>query len=175
MQLRAELEPQFDVAEKLYPEIYAAIMEYTAFYDENGDEGNAAYKQLEAKLKNLTGKDMAEFNLWEWWEAEGAESLAFAISLPTPKQVDNVTLEELTELVKRAQGFNGPSDTDTDFRAAFYDCLVFSVRYFHKLLELNFEAYSHKLFQRNKDAAGNYFEYSTAEIVARLWNTDRIS
>ena len=175
MRLRTELEPQFNVAEKLYPEIYAAIMEYTAFYDDNGDEGNATYKQLEAKFKKLTGKDMAEFNLWEWWEAEGAESLAFAISLPNPKRVDNVTLEELTELVKRAQGFNEPPATDTDFRAAFYECLVFSVRYFHQLLELNFEAYSPKLFQRNKEEAGNYFEYSTAEIVARLWNTGRVS
>ncbi len=170
MLLRKELEPQFDVAEQLYPEVYAALVDYTAFCDAHGDEDNAENDKLMIKLQTLTGKDLAGVNLWEWWEEDGAENLAFAISLPSPQKVTNITLSELTELVQRAQGFTKPASTATGFQAAFYNTVVFSIRYFHQLLALNFKAYSHKLFQRNKDSQGNYFEYSTTEIVAKLWN-----
>jgi len=37
-------------------------------------------------------------------------------------------------------------------------------------LEKNFKHYNHKLFQRNKDKKGNYFEYSIEEVVEILWN-----
>lgn len=170
MLLREELEPRFDLAEKLYPEVYDAIMEYATFCGKKGDEDNTEGNKMRVKLQKLTGKDISEVNLWEWWEEEGAEDLAFAISLPSPKKVADITLNELTELVKRAQGLEKPALADTSFQAAFYDTMVFSIRYFHQLIELNFEAYSHKLFQRNKDNQGKYFEYSTTEIVAKLWN-----
>jgi hypothetical protein len=170
MLLRKELEPRFDVAEKLYPEVYEAITAYATFCDNHGDEEDTGYNDLKIKIQQLTGKDMTNINLWEWWEEEGAENLAFTISLPSPRKVANITLSELTELVKRAQGLEQPANTDTGFQAAFYDTLVFSIRYFHQLIELNFKEYSHKLFQRNKDLRGNYYEYSTAEIVAKLWS-----
>jgi hypothetical protein len=38
MQLRKEIEPQWDIAEKRYPEILKLILDYTDFCDENGDE-----------------------------------------------------------------------------------------------------------------------------------------
>jgi hypothetical protein len=37
-------------------------------------------------------------------------------------------------------------------------------------LALNFKTYDVRLFQRNKDKSGNYFEYSIAEIAAKLWD-----
>jgi hypothetical protein len=166
--LRKELEPQLDVAEQRYPEVYAAIMAYTAFCDAHGDEDNTKNNKLRDKLQKLTGKDLSDVNLEEWWEEDGAENLAFAISLPSPQKVADITLSELTELVQRAQGLAKPACAATGFQATYYDTVVFSIRYFHQLLALNFKAYSHKLFQRNQDSQGKYFEYSTAEIVAKL-------
>jgi hypothetical protein len=170
MTLREKLEPPFEVAEKRYPNVYTSLMEYTDFCDQNGDKEGVAYKKLENKLRELTGKDMSEFNLWEWWEEDGAENLAFAISMPAPQKIDAITFDELTELVSRAKGAADSGATSQGFRALFYDYLVFSIRYFHKLIELNFKAYDQKLFNRNKDERGNYFEYSVAEIVEKIWD-----
>lgn len=50
MELRKEIEPQLDIAEKLYPEILKSILDYTDFVDENGDEDNGEYTKLEQKL-----------------------------------------------------------------------------------------------------------------------------
>lgn len=170
MELRKEIEPQFDIAEKVYPEILKSILDYTEFCDENSDEDNVEYKILEDKLNKLTGKDMSQFNLWEWWEEDGAENLAFDISLPNAKQIDEITSAELFEIVRRLKTFEEPDENDQSFKAMFYIRTVFGNSYFDKFLELNFKTYDVKLFQRNKDKNGNYFEYSIDEIVEKLWN-----
>ena len=84
MQLRNVLNPDLNTAEQRYPEVLEAILAYTDFCDEQGDGELSEYKKLEGKLHVLTGKDISRFNLGEWWEEEGAESLAFKISLPDP-------------------------------------------------------------------------------------------
>ncbi len=101
MQLRKEIEPDFETVEKRYPIALKAIMSYTAYCDENGDEDLVEYNKLADYLHQLTGKDMPQFNLWEWWEEEGAEVLAFKIVLPEPQCVHNITMDELYEVVKR--------------------------------------------------------------------------
>lgn len=65
MELRTELEPQFEISEKRYPEILNLILEYTKFIDENGDEEGKEYENLAHKLYLLTNKDLSKFNLWE--------------------------------------------------------------------------------------------------------------
>ncbi|GHU21049.1 hypothetical protein FACS189475_10250 [Betaproteobacteria bacterium] len=57
--MRKELEPDWETAEKLYPEIVELIEKYTGYCDENGDEDNVEYKKLENKLHEITGKDMS--------------------------------------------------------------------------------------------------------------------
>ncbi|WP_300690727.1 hypothetical protein [Chryseobacterium sp.] len=37
MELRKEIEPDYDTAEKRYPEILKLILQYTDYCDENGD------------------------------------------------------------------------------------------------------------------------------------------
>jgi len=68
MELRQEIEPDFETAEKIYPEVLKLILTYTDYSDENGDDDNAEYQRLENTLHKMTGKDMSQFNLWEWWE-----------------------------------------------------------------------------------------------------------
>ncbi|PIF45938.1 hypothetical protein CLU96_2954 [Chryseobacterium sp. 52] len=170
MELRKEIEPDFDTAEKLYPEILQLILEYTDECDENGDEDHTAYKKLENTLHEMTGKEMSRFNLWEWWEADGAENLAFDIALPDPKIIDNITKNELSEIVRKLKTFEVPGEDTESFKAQFYSNVCFGNGYYYQFLKLNFKTYNLKLFQRNKDKSGNYFEYSLEETTERLWN-----
>lgn len=170
MQLRKEIEPDFATAEKLYPEILRLILEYTAYCDENGDEDLQEYKKLENTLHQMTGKEMSQFDLWEWWESDGAENLAFSISLPVPQRVDHMTKDELDEIVRRMKTFELPDPEDNTFKAQFYTYLSFGHDFYPELLKINGIPYDIRLFQRHKDKSGNYFEYSQEEITDQLWN-----
>ncbi|WP_300674598.1 hypothetical protein [Soonwooa sp.] len=171
MELRKEIEPDFETAEKRYPEILKLILAYTDYCDENGDEDNSEYEKLEKKLHEMTEKDMSQFNLWEWWEGDGTENLAFDISLPEPQIVENITKEELTEIVRRLKSYEEPNEDDQSFKSTFWNYTLFGNNaYYDSFLELNFKAFDDKLFQRNKDKQGNYFEFSQDEIVEKLWN-----
>jgi len=165
MQLKNELEPDLKTAEQRCPKVLEAILAYTNFCDKHGDEELTEYKKLEEKLHSLTGKDMSRFNLGEWWEEEGAEPLAFKISLPDPVFNGDITREELREIVNRLKTFSEPTESDDSFSGQF--CLYLD-GYYHSLLSFNFKGYDPKLFQRNKDKNGKYFEYSADEIVARI-------
>lgn len=173
MQLRKEIEPQIEIAEQRYPKVLKLILEYTDYCDENGDEDNSEYEKLENKLNKITGKDMSEFDLWEWWEGDGAENLAFDISLPEPQTVDDITKEELTEIISRLKTYQQPDENDESFRALFYHRTLFGNDYYYNFLEQNFTTYDPQLFQRQKDKNGNYFEYNTEEIVEKLWNNGK--
>ncbi|WP_129748143.1 hypothetical protein [Flavobacterium anhuiense] len=172
MKLRKEIEPQFDVAKKHYPEILKLILDYTDFCDENGDEENLEYKILEDKLHRISGKEMSQFNLCEWWEEEGAEVLAFNISLPNPEKTENISKDELYEVIRRLKSFEEPKDL-SDFAVSFYINVVSGNGYFMKWLQMNFSSFKLNLFQRNKDKKGKYFEYSIDEVVEILWNNGK--
>lgn len=167
MELRKEIEPDFETAEKIYPEVLKLILAYTDYCDENGDEDNSEYQNLENKLHEITGKDMSQFNLWEWWEEECKEVLAFRISLPDAKIVVNITPDELTEIVRRQKTFVEQDENDGSLKGQFHYHID---DYFIDFLKLNFKTFDHKLFQRHKDKYGNYFEYSEKEVVEKLWN-----
>ena len=167
MVLRKEIEPDFETAEKLYPEVLKLILAYTDFWDQNGDEENTEYIKLENKLHTITGKDIAAFHIGEWWEEEGAEVLAFRISLPNPIIVENITKQELQEIVSRQKTFVMQDENDDRLQAKFHYHVD---RYYIDFLKLNCKNFNHKLFQRHKDNNGDYFEYSIDEIVERLWN-----
>lgn len=165
MQLRNVLEPDLKTAEQRYPEVLEAILAYTNFCDEHGDQELTEYTKLEDKLHGLTGKDMSRFNLSEWWEEEGAEPLAFKISLPDPVFTEDITMEELGEIVDRLKTLN-ESERDESFSGQFS---LYLDGYYHSLLSLNFKGYDPKLFQRNKDKNGKDFEYTADEIVGKIW------
>ena len=166
MQLRKEIEPDFETVEKRYPIALKAIMSYTAYCDENGDEDLVEYNKLADYLHQLTGKDMPQFNLWEWWEEEGAEVLAFRIVLPEPQCVHNISMDELYEVVKRLKTDIYTPSEDGSLKELFKYHLD---EYYKLFLERNFNTYDPKLFERNINDKGEYFEYTEAEIVQMLW------
>ena len=166
MQLRKEIEPDFETVEKRYPIALKAIMSYTAYCDENGDEDLVEYNNLADYLHQLTGKDMSQFNLWEWWEEEGAEVLAFKIVLPEPQCVYNITMDEVHEIVKRLKTDIYTPSEDGSLKEIFKYHLD---EYSKLFLERNFNTYDPKLFERNINDKGEYFEYTEAQIVQMLW------
>lgn len=166
MQLRKEIEPDFETVEKRYPIALKAIMSYTAHCDENGDEDLVEYNKLADSLHQLTGKDMSQFNLWEWWEEEGAEVLAFKIVLPEPQCVHNITMDELYEIVKRLKTDIYTPSEDGSLKELFK---YHRDEYYKLFLERNFNTYDPKLFERNINDKGEYFEYTEAQIVQMLW------
>ncbi|AZA76645.1 hypothetical protein EG347_03480 [Chryseobacterium sp. G0186] len=170
MILRREIEPDIETTENRYSEILRLILEYTDLCDHNGDEDSSGYKILENKLHSMTGKEMSRFNLWEWWEGDGAEHLAFDISLPDPQRVENITREEVAEIVRRMATFEIPDPEDKTFKSLFYSYLCFGSDYYPEFLKLNCKTYDIKLFQSHKNRDGNYFEYSQEEITDFLWN-----
>jgi hypothetical protein len=167
MELRKEIEPDFQTLEKRYPEVLKLILAYSDYCEENGDEDNTEYQKLENTLHEMTGKDMSQFNLWEWWEEEGAEVLAFRISLPAPKIIEPITKDELVEIVRRQKTFVMQDEDDKSLKGQFHYHLD---DYFIDFLTLNFTTFDRCLFQRQKDKQGNYFEYNQNEIVEKLWN-----
>lgn len=166
MKLREEFEPKIEIARQNYSTIKKKILDYTAYSDENGDEDSSKYKELEHELHKLTGKDMSKFNLWEWWEADGIENLAFRIALPNPTKITDITKEELREVLTRTNPFEVLKEPENDELLMLLHTNKWY--YYHDLLKLNFDKYNYKFFSRNKDKNGNYFEYSIDEIVEKL-------
>jgi hypothetical protein len=166
MNLRNELEPKLEIAEKYYPRVLDLILKYTEYCDDNNDEEFIEYKKLGNALQSFTGKDISKYNLWEWWEEEGAEVLAFRISLPEAEIIENISREELSEIIKRITSFEEPDENDNSFKSQFHYYLN---DYYHDLLKINFKNYQADLFDRQKDNNGNYYEYSNEELTKRIW------
>lgn len=171
MELRKEIEPQLDIAENLYPEILDQILKYTEFIDKNGDENNIEYKNVEARLNKLTNKDVSKYNLWEYWETEGAEILAFRIGLPDPLKVDHITKEEVTEIVRRIGHFEESEKewNDQTFKEQFS---LYLDDYYHEFLKLNFKKYDYtNIFGQQRDKNKKQFWWTDEEKINLLWTT----
>ena len=167
--MRAQIEPDFERARKIYDEILEQILAYTDYCDENDDEDGEEYHKVEQRLAKISGKDMSKFSLHEWWEAEGAENLAFDIALPEPKLVPDITKDELRQIVERMLA--PVPEFDDDFLEAFYIRVKFACEgaYFAEFLKLNFaKTFSFELFER-REIEGVMRELSANEIVEILW------
>ena len=162
--------PDFETARERYGEILRQILAYADYCDAKGDEDGAKYHELEDALHKITGKDMSKFNLREWWEADGAENLAFDIALPEPNLVPDITKDELREIVECMSTFE-PRETGDEFLDAFWYRPNFAVEggYFTEFLRLNFkDAYDPRLFERCEQN-GEITELGADEITQILW------
>lgn len=166
MELRSTIEPDIDTTQSRYPVVLKSILDYTSYCDEHGDKDLSEYGNLEIKLHQITGKDMSRYNLSEWWEEEGAEVLAFRISLPEPVKVKDLSREEVLEIIRRIKTFEEPDVDDTSFSSQFR---LYLDSYYHNFLAINCGGYQVKFFQRNKDKSSKYFEYSLEEIYEKIW------
>ena len=103
--LRKELRTDFATAEKLYPLILKRLEDYEAFHDAQSDGTpkevfDKEYKAMEQYLSELTGKDLSDTWLWEWWECNGIEAFAFDLAMPDPEKHNDLTREDIAAFVR---------------------------------------------------------------------------
>lgn len=162
--LRTEIEPQIEIAEKHYSEILTIINNYEKYVDENGDDNDIEYKKIQNILHKITGKDMSQYSLYETSEAEGSEVLSFRIGLPDPIKIDDLTRNEVCEIVRRIKTpfFEDENyDQDGSFKSIFSPYLD---DYYHTFLKCNLKKYKFTYFLRQKDGS----ELSISEIVDKI-------
>lgn len=171
--LRAELRPDFETAEKLYPLILSRLQEYEAFHDSQSEDTpeevfEVEYQKMQTYLSELTGKDLSDVWLWEWWEGNGIEVFAFDLAMPEPKKHNDLTKEDLRDFVEIicTEHF----DYQTDFEEEFMPYMFYNQQYFFRFLELNFKGFRYDFFIQQKDQSGNDYEPTTDEIVEKIWN-----
>ncbi|MEP2279520.1 hypothetical protein [Maribacter sp.] len=165
--MRPELKPNLAIARKLYPVVKQKILDFTEFWDNNPNKAELKHDEVKSDLEKLTGKNLAEFNLWEYWEADGIENLSFRISLPDPIRISDFKKNELMEVLVKIKTFENPEKYEDD-EIAMQNWANES-SYFQKLIDINFVNYQHKYFNQNKDKNGNYFEYTVDEISDFIW------
>ena len=166
MKLRPELEPKIATAEKLFPQIVELITIYDDGYDNDDREKIATAIN---QINSLTGKNITEDDLFEYWEGYSKEELALQFAIPEPVKVDNITKDELLEIMKRMQSFDDDGISETLSALGAPLSYILTYEYYSPLLEQNFsypEPYG--LFERQK-INGNYIELTAEEIAEKIW------
>ena len=165
MKLRTELEPKIEVAENIFPK----IIEFISLYDDGYD--NSDRQKIETaiyEINALTNKNIQEDDLFEYWEAESQAELAFKISIPDPLKVDNISREELLEIIKRMQSFEdqGISDKLSELEVPLSHTLTYE--YYLPLLKRNFSyPEPYELFNQ-QNVNGEFIELTANEIADKI-------
>ncbi|MDO4782865.1 MAG: hypothetical protein Q4A09_06580 [Capnocytophaga felis] len=170
--LRKELQPDWEATEKLYPLILKRLQEYETFWDAQPDDTpkevfDKEYKAMETYLSKLTGKDLSDVWLWEWWESNGIEVFAFDLAMPFPKKHDNLTKNDLKAVVEILK--NNEFRCESEFQEQFMIYMFYNHSYFCQFLKLNFPNFKYDFFCRKKDKNGNWQELSANEIMEKIW------
>jgi hypothetical protein len=161
-QLRVELEPNMDEAERLYPRVLARMTQLMREVDEHGDGGPASERAAE-DIRRLTSKTVEPSELLYAWESEGEEVLAFRLSLPDPPVVEDISYAELITLVHRAM--THPVPIADGFAGSFGPYLD---RWYAALLRRNCTRYRPQLFNRRRSPGGDWYDPSAEEIATAI-------
>ena len=169
--LRKELRPDFATAEKLYPLILKRLKSYEKFYDScyafSEEELDKEYKAMEQYLSELTGKDLSDTWLWEWWESNGIEAFAFDLAMPDPVKHNNLTREDIAAFVRIF--IDNEFECENDFQEEFMPYMFYAHQYFYKFLALNCPHFDPSVFNTTKDKKGKYQEPTVEEVMKKIW------
>ncbi|MDO4880352.1 MAG: hypothetical protein Q3983_03660 [Capnocytophaga sp.] len=171
--LRKELRPDFATAERLYPLILDRLIKYEAFWDAqpNGtpkEVFDKEYKAMETYLSELTGKDLSDTWLWEWWEGNGIEVFAFDLAMPDPVKHTDLTREDIAAFVRII--INNEFECENDFQREFMPYMFYAHNYFYQFLALNCPrlrpAY---IFNTIRDKDGNYHQPTVELVMEKIY------
>ena len=169
--LRKELRPDFATAEKLYPLVLKRLKSYEKFYDScyafSEEELDKEYKAMEQYLSKLTGKDLSDTWLWEWWEGNGIEVFAFDLAMPDPVKHNNLTREDIAAFVRII--IDNEFECENDFQRKFMMDMFYAHQYFYKFLALNCPHFDPTVFNTTKDKKGKYHEPTVEEVMEKIW------
>lgn len=171
MKLREEIEPKIIQAEEIYPQVLNLIHEYDDACDnEDDDKCEAVARQL----SELTGKEITEDDLFEHWEIDGDDQIAFGFSLAEPSILSTpLSKDELFEIIQRIRDPKHADFKDIDENAPFPKKLIWwrLNDYYIDLLELNLKLPKKfsigNLFNRQK-VKGEYKEFTSEEILEKI-------
>lgn len=157
------LHPDLETAEARYDAVLHELHAYARFVDEHGDENGSTHESMSARIRQLTGKDTSSFNLAEWWEGEGAEVLAFRLSLPAPPTV-TLGRDDIRAIVHWLKTPRLPRSGS--FAEEFE---LYLDDYYYELLRKNCSRYDHRvLFASRQSADGTRTEMAVEEAVEWL-------
>ena len=169
--LRKELRPDFATAEKLYPLVLKRLKSYEKFYDScyafSEEELDKEYKAMEQYHSELTGKDLSDTWLWEWWEGNGIEVFAFDLAMPDPVKHNDLTREDIAAFVRIL--IDNEFKCENDFQEEFMPYMFYENQYFYKFLELNCPHFDPSVFNTTKDKKGNYHEPTVEGVMEKIW------
>ena len=170
--LRKDLRPDFATAEKLYPLVLKCLRDYEAFHDAQSEDTpeevfDKEYKAMELYLSELTGKDLSDTWLWEWWEGNGIEAFAFDLAMPDPVKHNDLTREDIAAFVRIV--IDNEFECENDFQRKFMPYMFYSHQYFYKFLELNCPNFDPMAFNTIKDKNGKYHEPTVEEVMNKIW------
>lgn len=171
MKLRDEIEPKIIQAEEIYSQVLDLIHEYDDACD---DEDDDKCEEVTRKLSELTGKEITEDDLFEHWEVDGDDQIAFGFSLAEPTILSTpLSKDELFEIVQRIRDPKHDDLKEIAENAPFPKELMWSRLndYYIDLLELNLKLPKKfsiaSLFNRQK-VNGVYVEYTSEEILEKI-------
>ena len=169
--LRKELRPDFATAEKLFPLVLKRLKSYEKFYDScyafSEEELGKEYKAMEQYLSELTGKDLSDTWLWEWWEGNGIEVFAFDLAMPDPVKHNDLTREDIAAFVCII--IDNEFECENDFQEEFMPYMFYAHQYFYKFLALNCPHLDPTVFNTTKDKNGKYHQPTVEEIMNKIW------
>lgn len=170
--LRKELRPDFATAERLYPLVLKRLQDYEAFYDAQSEDTpeevfDKEYNAMEQYLSELTGKDLSNTWLWEWWEDNGIEVFAFDLAMPDPVKHNNLTREDIAAFVRII--INNEFECENDFQREFMPYMFYSDGYFFQFLALNCPHFDPTVFNTTKDKEGNYHQPTVEGVMKKIW------
>ena len=169
--LRKELRPDFATAEKLYLLVLKRLKSYEKFYDScyafSEEELDKEYKAMEQYLSELTGKDLSDTWLWEWWESNGIEVFAFDLAMPDPVKHNDLTREDIAAFVCII--IDNEFKCENDFQEEFMLYMFYAHQYFYKFLALNCPHFDPTVFNTTKDKNGKYHQPTVEEIMNKIW------
>ena len=170
--LRKELRTDFATAEKLYPLVLKRLEDYEAFHDAQSEDTpeevfDKEYKAMEQYLSELTGKDLSDTWLWEWWEGNGIEVFAFDLAMPDPVKHNDLTREDIAAFVRII--IDNEFECENDFQEEFMPYMFYAHQYFYKFLALNCPHFDPSVFNTTKDKKGKYQEPTVEEVMKKIW------
>lgn len=175
--IKEGLRPDFTSVKMLYPLVLDRLLRFEEFCDNQKDDMadeifQNEYQKMQNDLEKIVSKNLSNFHLWEWWECEGVQVLAFDIAMSEPTKHQNLTKDDLKAFVSiiKENKFN----TNDEFVQEFMPYMFNANGYFHKFLKLNFKGYNIKFFNRQKAKNGEYYELSVDEIVDKIYNCESI-
>ncbi|MDR2662915.1 MAG: hypothetical protein LBC31_07970 [Treponema sp.] len=177
--MREELELHFDAAAELFDEIYALIEQYVSYHTKKKDT------YLKNKFKELIGEDISEFldeHIEKYYDphedllSDHIRGLTMRFCWKRPNPVNDITKEELTEIVKRIINCHTERYRKGLLNGRKIGEWLYA-EYYEELLKMSFENYKPEYFSFKTDERENWFDpahvhfkYTSKQIAEKIWN-----